>query len=167
MAHYKRDDNPERHEGPSRTSPYPVSRLSAPIDLVDTAREIQEADQAINNRTSSKLTVIADQIRALQEQAREVLEESQRDMDLHRARCNFTRRPGSIYHLYEREDGELYFSMLAPEDWQKGPPHAYKGSYRLEADLSWTPFEEVDQPDETRDMVQQLIADHRGGSEAD
>jgi len=167
MAHYKRDDNPERHEGPSRTSPYPVSRLSAPIDLVDTAREIQEADQAINNRTSSKLTVIADQIRALQEQAREVLEESQRDMDLHRARCNFTRRPGSIYHLYEREDGELYFSMLAPEDWREGPPHAYKGSYRLEADLSWTPFEEVDQPDETRDMVQQLIADHRGGSEAD
>ncbi len=162
MAEYKRDDNPERHEGPDHSSPYPVSRLSAPIDLVDTAREIQEADQAINNRTSSKLSVIADQIRALQEQARQVLEESQRDMDLHRAKCSFQRRPGHIYHLYQREDGELYFSMLAPEDWRSGPPHAYQGSYRLEPDYSWTPLEDVDQPDETRDMVQQLIADYRG-----
>lgn len=162
MAEYKRDDSPDRHEGPDRTSPYPVSRLSAPIDLVDTAREIQEADQAVNNRTSAKLTVIADQIRALQEQAREVLEESQRDMDLHRAKCNFQRRPGSVYHLYERAGGELYFSMLAPEDWRDGPPHTYKGSYRLEPDYSWTPLEQVDQPSETREMVNRLIADHHG-----
>ncbi len=162
MSNLKRDNNPERHEGPDHSSPYPVSRLAAPIDLVDTAREIQDADQAIGNRTSAKLTAIADQIRALQEQAREVLEESQRDMDLHRARCSFQRRPGHVYHLYEDDGGGLYFSMLAPEDWREGPPHAYKGSYRLEADYSWTPLEQVDQPDETREMVQRLIADYRG-----
>ncbi|MBK1736028.1 hypothetical protein CKO15_12220 [Halorhodospira abdelmalekii] len=163
MAEYKRDDNPDRHEGPDHSSPYPVSRLAAPIDLVDTAREIQEADQAVGNRTSAKLSVIAEQIRALQEQAREVLAESQRDMDLHRARCNFKRRPGHIYHLYERPDGDLYFSMLAPEEWRDGPPHLYRGSYRLEVDFSWTPLEQLDQPDETRDLVQRLIADYRGG----
>lgn len=159
-THKKAETREERHEGPDRTSPYPVSRLAGPIDLVDTARQIQEADQAIGNRTNAKLTVIARQIRALQEEARQVLEDNQRDTRLHHARCNFQRRPGQIYHLYERDDGEAYFSMLAPEDWREGAPHTYVGSYRLEADLSWTPVEELDQPNETGEMVQRLIADY-------
>ncbi len=160
MTRLKRDDDLQRHDGPDHSSPYPVSRLAAPIDLVDTAREIQAAGQAVGNRTNAKLSVIVKQIRALQEEARAVLEADRRDMDLHRARCNFQRRPGVIYHLYRREDGELYFSMLAPEEWRDGPPHAFQGSYRLEADLSWTPVEELGEPDEIRETVRQLMADH-------
>lgn len=161
MSTYKKaETGADRHEGPAHSSPYPVSRLSGAIDLVDTARQIQEADQAIGNRTNAKLTVIARQIRALQEEAQQVLEDNQRDTRLHHAKCNFERRPGAIYHLYERDSGETYFSMLAPEDWRDGPPHTHVGSYRLEADLSWTPVEELDQPSETGEMVQRLIADY-------
>ncbi|MDZ7641863.1 MAG: DUF2452 domain-containing protein [Desulfurivibrio sp.] len=162
MTHYKKEDSKaELHRGAEHAAPYPVSRLGAPIDLVDTAREIQEADQAIGNRTNAKLTVIARQIRALQEEAQGVLEADRRDMDLHRARCDFRRRPGQIYHLYRRDNGELYFSMLAPEDWRQGPPHEFQGSYRLEADMSWTPAEDLDQPDEVKEAVRRLIADNR------
>jgi hypothetical protein len=28
--------------------------------------------------------------------------------------------------------------MLAPEDWAGAPPHAFEGSYRLEADQTYT-----------------------------
>ena len=31
------------HRGPAHSSPYPVSRLAGPIDLVETAREIAAA----------------------------------------------------------------------------------------------------------------------------
>jgi len=151
----------ERHRGPARSAPYPVSRLSAPIDLVDAAKQIQEADKLLSTRADSKLRVIADQIRALQEEARSVLEEAQRDQDLHRARCNFERRAGKIYHLYRKADDGLYFSMLSPADWNGEPPDAYVDSYRLEADMSWTRVEDLDRPDDSAELVQQLLEKHR------
>lgn len=136
-----------RHEGPSRTSPYPLSRLSAPHELVDVAREIQQADALLGAVTGGKLAQIARQIRSLQEEARRVLEAAQRDGELHRAACNFKKRPGHVYHLYRRGDGVPYLSMLSPEEWGGSPPHAFEGSYRLEVDMSWTPSEEAEAHD--------------------
>ncbi|AUX49014.1 hypothetical protein SOCE26_105590 [Sorangium cellulosum] len=137
-----------RHEGPARTSPYPLSRLSAPHELVDVAREIQQADALLGAVTGGKLALIARQIRSLQEQAREVLEAAKRDGELHRAACNFKKRPGHVYHLYRRGDGVRYLSMLSPEEWGGSPPHVFEGSYRLEVDMSWTPAGEIDPGDD-------------------
>lgn len=145
------------HEGSARTAPYPVSRLGATVDLVDLAQQIATADSHIDTRVSAKLQLIADQIRHLQEEARTTLEAAQRDQTLHRAQCNFKRTPGRIYHLYGRSDGSLYFSMLGPDEWGGKPPHEFKGSYRLENDMSWTPAEEVDRPDDSRELVRRLL----------
>lgn len=157
----KRDDNPARHDGPARSSPYPVSRLSPAIDLVDVAKQVQQADDMLVTGASAKLRVIADQIRALQEQAKEVLEETRRNQELHRAQCNFKRQPGKIYHLYQRGDGSLYFSLLAPREWGREPPHTFKASYRLEPDMSWTPVE-TGQPsprEATMETVRRLLSE--------
>ncbi|MFO0606471.1 MAG: DUF2452 domain-containing protein [Polyangiales bacterium] len=140
-----RYDGP-KHDGPASTSPYPLSRMSAPHDLVDTARAIQEADAVIATVATDKLAQIAEQIRALQEQARDVLDRARRDAELHRAECRFQKVVGQTYHLYRRtRDGRdtAYFSMLSPDDWRGAPPDAYEGSYRLEADQSFTPAAEA------------------------
>lgn len=152
-----------RYKGPSSASPYPLSRLAPRHDLVDVAREIQQADAMLGAVTGGKLEMLARQIRALQEQARAVLDAAQRDGELHRAACGFKKRAGGIYHLYRRGDGGLYFSMLSPEDWGGAPPHAFEGSYRLEADMSWTPLEEIDARD-TADAAQiaRLLGTGRG-----
>jgi hypothetical protein len=126
------------HQGPAHTSPYGLSRLAPAIDLVDTAREIARANATIAAATTGKLSLIAEQIRALQEQARGVLAAAQRDAMLHEARCSFRKRPGQVYHLYRAADGSHYFSMLSPEEWGGRPPDPFVGSYRLEADSSWT-----------------------------
>ena len=133
-----------KHEGPAHTSPYPLSRLSAPFDLVDVAREIQDADALLGVTVSARLEEIAEQIRSLQSRARSILDKARRDADLHRAGCSFTRRPGCVYHLYYRPAGASYLSMLSPDDWRGSPPHEYGGSFRLEADMSWTPVAEED-----------------------
>lgn len=148
-----------RHRGSAHNSPYPVSRLAPPIDLVDMAKEIEQADNMVNTRVSSKLQVIADQIRGLQEEARQVLEEGSRDQDLHRVACHFKRVPGNIYHLYQKEDGSRYFSMLSPEDWSNSPPHTFCGSYMLGADQSWTPVEELGKEDDSRQLVRRLLGE--------
>ncbi len=119
------------------TTPYPLSRLSPAIDLVDLARQVALADQVIASHTDARIKVIADQIRGLQEEARRILLQAKHDQDLHRTTCHFKRQPGNIYHLYERGDGGRYFSMLSPQEWGN-PPHLYIGSYRLEIDQSWS-----------------------------
>ncbi|MCA9652819.1 MAG: DUF2452 domain-containing protein [Myxococcales bacterium] len=128
-----------RHAGPAHSSPYPVSRLAPTHDLVDTARQIAEADQIIGTVVHGKLEVIAEQIRALQAQARRIMAEAQQHATLHRARCNFQKRVGHTYHVYAKPDGSSYLSMLSPDDWSGRAPHEHVGSYRLEADMSWTP----------------------------
>jgi len=131
-------DDGRKHDGPERTSPYPVSRLGAKIELVDVAHEIERADEMVGAVVGGKLEVIAEQIRALQAQAREVMAAAQRDLELHHAECSFSKRPGATYHLYERATGALYFSMLSPAEWGGAPPHPFRGSYRLEVDRSFT-----------------------------
>jgi len=134
------DDRPARSPGAS--SPFPLSRLSAKHDLIDVAREIQAADAMLSAVVGGELEAIARQIRALQAQAQRALERARVDAELHRASCSFKKRPGQIYHLYRRAGGELYFSMLSPDDWRE-PPHRYEGSYRLEADMRFTPADEI------------------------
>jgi len=126
------------HQGGDNTAPYPVSRMAPAIELVDLAREIERADQQITGLTNAKLDLVAQQIRQLQQQARDILEKAEQDQKLHRASCAFQRRPGEIYHLYQASMQRQYFSMLAPHEWGVRAPHQYIGSYRLELDSSWT-----------------------------
>lgn len=137
------DDRPKH--SPTAAAPYPLSRLSAPITLVDVAREIEAADSVLSAVAGGKLESIARQIRALQEEAARTLAEARAAADLHRAQCSFKKIPGKLYHLYQRPTGERYFSMLSPQDWGSAPPHAFVGSYRLEADMRFTPAEDLAQ----------------------
>lgn len=131
------------HQGSDNTAPYPVSRLAPGFDLVDLAREIQQADSMTNNMAHAKLRVIADTILKLKDEARKVLEETQQNQRLHRAHCQFKKIPGKLYHLYIKPNGDLYFSMLSPHEWGGKPAHEFQGSYRLEADMSWKAVEEL------------------------
>lgn len=149
-------------DGPARSSPYPVSRLAPAIDLVDLAREIAEADRMLNIRLSAKLKVIADQIKGLQSEARAILADARQDQELNHIRCTFQRKPGQTYHLYSREDGRRYFSLLSPADWQNRPPHEFVGSFRLENDMSWTPLDGKPEEDDTRSLVEHLLAGQSG-----
>ncbi len=121
-----------------RAAPYPMSRLAPRFELVDIAAEIARADETISTVTTAKLELIRDQIAALQEKARAILEEAAFAARLHRAKCHFHKVPGHIYHLYRRDEHEEYFSMLSPDDWGGSPPHPYEGSYRLEPDQTFT-----------------------------
>ena len=134
----------QTHQGEHRSSPYPVSRLAPATELVDLAHQIAQADETIQAHVSGKLTLIAKQIQALQEQAHHILQQAQRDQTLHRAQCQSQRIIGKTYYLYEKQDQAQYFSLLSPQDWHGSPPHAYQGAYRLEPDMSWLAMDETD-----------------------
>ncbi len=150
-------DKPLIHQGADHSAPYPVSRLAPRFDLVDLAREMEQADLMVSSRLGSQLQIIADQVKALQEQARQILARAHEDQRLHHARCAFRRIPGHVYHLYDEGDGNLAFSMLSPEDWGGRPPKKFCGSYRLETDMSWTPADEAAGHDDSRQLVARLL----------
>lgn len=159
---------PQRHAGPAHSAPYPVSRLAPSFSLTDLASEIEQADLMVSSRVNAQLEVIAEQVKALQAQARAILEQAHADQRLHHARCAFRRIPGKVYHLYEQADGELVFSMLSPDDWRGQPPHRFVGSYRLGVDMRWAPADtRSDDGNHGRDLITRLLAagsdDHSGG----
>ena len=123
--------------------PYGSRTLDPAIRLVDRAREIEEAHVQIQAHVGGKLEVIARQIRALQEEARGIVEQAAFDAELHKVPCNFEKRIGMSLHLYRRENGSQYFSLLSLEDWQGRPPHAFEGSFKLREDRS---FQRLDAP---------------------
>jgi hypothetical protein len=148
----------EAPKTPNAASPYPLSRLSAPINLIDVAREIQAADTVLSAVAGGKLEAIARQIRALQQEAARTLEEARQDAELHRVHCSFKKIPGKLYHLYERPSGERYFSLLSPDDWSGRPPHRFLGSYRLEADMRFTPAEQLEAREREWSELRPLLA---------
>ncbi|KAH9508299.1 hypothetical protein Btru_050752 [Bulinus truncatus] len=130
-------------------------------DLVELARAVQKADDYTKANASSKLTIIVDQIRYLQSQARKVLEDAKRDTALHHAACNFVKKPGTMYYLYERESGQSYLSMLSPQEWGPSCPHHFLGAYRLEFDQSWTPISDVQRKDEDSNLIDKIFSAHQ------
>ncbi len=145
------------YRGADHASPYPVSRLSAPVSLVDTARAIESASATVALRTNAQLEVILEQMRVLQQQARAIMEQATRDIDLIHVECRFRRVPGRIYHLYERPDGHRYFSMLSPDEYG-GTASGFIGSFRYEHDQSWTRLDEVEARDRKKADIQAFAA---------
>ncbi|XP_059110851.1 uncharacterized protein C1orf50 homolog [Peromyscus eremicus] len=143
--------------GLALVSPYHTNRVGDPLDLVALAEQVQKADEFIRANATNKLTVIAEQIQHLQEQARKVLEDARRDADLHHAACNMVKKPGNIYYLYQRESGQQYFSIISPEEWGAGCPHDFLGAYKLQHDMSWTPYEDIEKQDAKIGMMDKLL----------
>ncbi|EDW63700.2 uncharacterized protein C1orf50 homolog [Drosophila virilis] len=148
--------NPQFQLDPMRVS------MHDETDIINLAQQIQTADKQLKHSTSQKLVVILDQIKMLQAQAMNILKESNESRTLHSAACNFAKKPGHIYHLYQRATGQTYFSMLSPEEWNHSVDQTYKGSYRLEYDLSWTPIDKIKERDDKLKWVEKCINSDNG-----
>merc|ERR1711878_263088 len=85
--------------------------------LVELAEQVEKADQFTRATAGSKLTVIAEQVRFLQEEAR-------MNALLHKTSCNFKKIPGKTYYVYKQRknpDQEM-LSMISPEEWGPSGP---------------------------------------------
>merc|ERR1712168_81145 len=130
-------------------------------DLVALAMQVQNADERTRSVAGSKLSVIAEQIKFLQSQAMAIMKEAKLNADLNHAACNMVKKPGTLYHLYERDTGQKYLSILSPTEWGKSCPHTFHGSYRLEYDMSWTPLEKRKERDAEEAMVTKVLQAHQ------
>lgn len=139
-------------------SSYQTNRVGDPMDLVALAEHIQKGDDFVKANACNKLTVIADQIKYLQEQAKKVLDDAKRDADLHHAACNIVKKPGNMYYLYQRPSGQRYFSIISPKEWGPSCPHQFLGAFKLQHDMSWTPANEVERRDAEIAIMDKILS---------
>lgn len=130
-----------------------------PEDLLELAKAVEKADHFTKANAHNKLAQIVKEIRRLQDDARQVLEDAKRDSQLNHVECNIQKRPGQIYHVYERlKDGTRFFSMLSPAEWGNRSSQRFLASYRLEYDFSWTPASDLERRDEEIAFIDKILA---------
>lgn len=129
-----------------RSMTHPARTSDPPFSIVARAQEIERAGEVVESHVHGKLDVIARQIRTLQEEARHIIDRAERDMELHRVKCNFEKKAGMNLYLYEKKTGEKHFSILSPLEWGASLPYEFLGAFRLAADGS---FEEIETADES------------------
>ncbi|XP_078095203.1 uncharacterized protein C1orf50 homolog isoform X1 [Mustelus asterias] len=138
-------------------STYQTNRVGDPLDVVALAEQIKKADDFVRANACNRLTGIAEQMQYLQEKARKVLEEAKRDADLHHVACNVVKKPGTVYFMYRRETGQQYFSILSPKEWGQSCPHEFLGAYKLQHDMSWTPYQEIEKRDSEINLIDKFL----------
>merc|ERR1712064_202929 len=126
------------------------------FDLVELAKNIQTADQFTRATAGSKLSVIAEQVRFLQSQAKAVLEEANLNKELHHIACNFKKVPGKVYYVYKRESGAKYMSMISPEEWGERCP-VFDAAYKLEYDMTFTPYDKIQKRANDDEIIDKIL----------
>ncbi len=111
------------------TMPYGDSVSAPAITKVDTTgyRQVKskEASAKLRGRYAE-----------LQEEFRQLVATSEDTQRMYDATVSFVPIIGHTYHLYRRENGEEWVSMIAPEEFGTYY-HEYIGSYRLATDSVW------------------------------
>jgi len=150
--------------------PEESGKIRSQFDLVELAGEIQTADKFTRATAGSKLSVIAEQVRFLQKQAKKILDQAQKDKEINHMACNFKRIPGKMYYIYQtnrknlpqmeekytRPSGKNYMSMISPEEWGKDCP-PFVAAYKLEYDMTWTPQENVEAKENENAIIDKIL----------
>lgn len=109
-----------------------VNRLMESLSIAKLDNDKYEELKRYNTTTISKLQMIAEQIKYLQDSAKNIILISEQNKKLHEAECNFSKIMGHIYHFYERENGVIYCSLIGPNEWTLY--HKYFGTFLYDFD---------------------------------
>ena len=71
----------------------------------------------------------------LQSQYKTLMDEIQLNERLYKAKHNFEPIPGKSYHLYIKDEGEEFLSIISPEEWSN--KFDYIGTYEFLSDGRW------------------------------
>ncbi|XP_074027144.1 uncharacterized protein C1orf50 homolog isoform X2 [Leptinotarsa decemlineata] len=130
------------------------------VELMELDEQLTKANTFTKANATNKLEIIGRQMKNLHELMNEVITETRMNQELNHVACNFVKKPGHTYHLYQRSSGQKYFSMLSPEEWINAP-HNFLGSYRLEADHSWTAAGHEDARQEGLNFLKEIMTNPR------
>lgn len=97
---------------------------------------------AMEQQTEMQLKQIQKQIELLAHQARAIQERADFSYKIYQADLGFEPFVGHIYHLYEKEEGGWFVSMIGPREWGRTQGHRhFVATVKLLADHTWEVLE--------------------------
>lgn len=122
-------------------SEVPMHVGSAMIRPEDRGKIKAVALQSAQNQAQQQMAMLKRQAEALMEEARRIEERLRLSAQIFEADVNFTPVVGQIYHLYNRENGRKFLSLVGPRQWgERSKPLEHLGTFRFLADSTWEPF---------------------------
>ncbi len=117
--------------------PYASNVGSAIIRPIDKGRTKGNAMKAMFQQTGNQLNQIKEQVETLIKQAQAIHDRIEISEKIYKADTGFKPVINYHYHLYERNDGSLVLSMVAPDEWGRKKPFYFVASVCLLADHTW------------------------------
>jgi hypothetical protein len=137
-------DKDKTAEAPSLL-PYASNVGSAIIRPMDKGRTKGNAMTAMYQQTGNQLTQIKEQVETLIRQAQEIHDRIEISEKIYKSDMGFKPVINYDYYLYERENGSLVLSMVAPHEWGRKKPFHYIASVCLLADSTWNVLDKNDE----------------------
>lgn len=121
---------PDRVADNKATMPYGDNVAAPAITLPDTKdyREVKvkEAQNKLKTRYEE-----------LEAEFKKLVETAADNELIYTANIRFSPKVGEVYHLYRKEDGETWVSMVGPDEWGPSYNFEFLGSFRLATDSVW------------------------------
>lgn len=90
-----------------------------------------------NSNNYGKLKVLLKQMELIQNEIQTLCLESIETDYLEDIDCNFKKIPGKSYYLYMKPDGQKFFSMISPNEWNT--KNRFLNEYFYDYDLTFQP----------------------------
>ena len=118
--------------------PYSTSVSGALIKPTEEGVIRHKALSAMEEQTNMQLQQIRKQIELLALQAQEIQMRKELSMIIYNAKLSFSPVIGSLYYLYEKQDGNHFVSIVSPKEWGgSGPYKNFIAAVKLLADHTW------------------------------
>jgi len=122
--------------------PYAHTIGSGVIRPYDQGKIKSNALLAMEQQTEMQLNQIQEQINLLYMQAKRFKERCDISIWIYEADIGFDPIIGKTYHLYERENGKHFLSMVGPNEWGRSKKFTqFVATVRLLADHTWDMLE--------------------------
>lgn len=112
------------------TTPYGTNVSAPAIQLPDTKDYREVKVKEAQNKLRSKYEELEQEFKKLVETAAD-------NELIYSANVRFSPIVGRTYHLYKKEDGETWVSMVGPHEWGPNYDFEFLGSFRLATDSVW------------------------------
>lgn len=99
-----------------KTHLIPTSLSSPP--LLPNKDMSQEAIALIESGANSKINLLRDLLNIISKRGEEEIYNINDSIELWKLPCGFVRKSGDIVHLYQRSNGEKFWSLIAPYEWE-------------------------------------------------
>lgn len=130
MVEDKKPDNvvfdPETKKYDAALKPYATSVGAPVITITDTIAWKNRSISKVNHKIEARYV-------ELKAEYDKMMQEFEFNKLIYNAKFNFEPIIGKIYHLYKRENGESFLSIIAPEECRFNA----LGSFYLNADQIW------------------------------